>query len=102
MTVRSPFDVHEGEPPHAMTTAEVEEVVEAFVGGAARAARGGVDGIEINAADDHLLPTFLSRFWNKRDDRYGPQSMENRARIVVEIVQGIKQRVGPTSRCRCA
>ena len=95
VTVRSPFDVHEGEPPHALTTAEVEEVVEAFVSGAARAARGGVDGIEINAADDHLLPTFLSRFWNKRDDRYGPQSMENRARIVVEIVQGIKQRVGP-------
>ena len=95
VTVRSPFDVHEEEPPHALTTAEVEEVVEAFVSGAVRAARGGVDGIEINAADDHLLPTFLSRFWNKRDDRYGPQSMENRARIVVEIVQGIKQRVGP-------
>jgi hypothetical protein len=54
VTVRSPFDVHEEEPPHALTTAEVEEVVEAFVGGAARAARGGVDSIEINAADDHL------------------------------------------------
>ena len=94
VTVGSPFDVHEGEPPHAMTTAEVEEVIETFVSGAERAARGGVDGIEINAADDHLLPTFLSRFWNKRDDRYGPQSMENRVRVVVEIVQGIKQRVG--------
>jgi 2,4-dienoyl-CoA reductase (NADPH2) len=95
VTVQSPFDVYGEEPPRAMTLADIEEVVEAFVGGAARAARGGVDGIEINAADDHLLPTFLSRFWNKRDDRYGPQSMENRARIVVEIVQGIKQRVGP-------
>jgi 2,4-dienoyl-CoA reductase (NADPH2) len=95
VTVLSPFDVLEEEPPHALTVAEVEEVVEQFVGGAARAARGGVDGIEINAADDHLLPTFLSRFWNRRDDRYGPQSMENRARIVVEIIQGIKRRVGP-------
>ena len=94
VTVGSPFDVHEGEPPHALTTAEVEEVVETFVSGAERAARGGVDGIELNAADDHLLPTFLSRFWNKRDDRYGPQSMEDRVRMVVEIVQGIKRRVG--------
>ena len=94
VTVRSPFDVHEPDPPHALTTAEVEEVVETFVSGAERAARGGIDGVEINCADDHLLPTFLSRFWNKRDDRYGPQSMENRARVVVEIVQGIKRRVG--------
>jgi 2,4-dienoyl-CoA reductase (NADPH2) len=95
VTVRSPFDVHEGEPPHALTTAEVEEVVEVFVSAAERVARGGVDGVEINCADDHLLPTFLSRFWNKRDDRYGSQSLENRARVVVEIVQGIKQRVRP-------
>ncbi len=94
VTVASPFDVYGEEPPHAMTLADIEEVIEAFVDGAARAARGGVDGIEINAADDHLLPTFLSRFWNRRDDRYGPQSMENRARIVVEIVRGIKERVG--------
>jgi 2,4-dienoyl-CoA reductase (NADPH2) len=95
VTVQSPFDVYGEEPPHAMTLDEIEEVVETFVSGAARAAQGGVDGIEINAADDHLLPTFISRFWNKRDDRYGPQTMENRARIVIEIVQGIKQRVGP-------
>ena len=95
VTVQSPFDVYEEEPPRAMTLADIEDAVEAFVGGAVRAARGGVDGIEINAADDHLLPTFLSRFWNKRDDRYGSQTMENRARIVVEIVQGIKRRVGP-------
>ncbi len=94
VTVESPFDVYGEEPPHAMTLADIEEVIEAFVDGAARAARGGVDGIEVNAADDHLLPTFLSRFWNRRDDRYGPQSMEDRARIVVEIVQGIKRRVG--------
>ena len=78
-----------------MTLAEIEEVVEAFVAGAARAARGGVDGIEINAGADHLLPTFLSRFWNRRDDRYGSQTMDNRTRFVVEIVQGIKRRVGP-------
>jgi 2,4-dienoyl-CoA reductase (NADPH2) len=94
VTLRSPFDVLEEEPPHALTIPEIQEIVEAFVDGAARAARGGVDGIEVNAADDHLLATFLSRFWNRRDDEYGPQSMESRARIVVEIVQGIKRRAG--------
>ena len=37
---------------------------------------------------------FLSRFWNKRDDKYGAQSMENRTRFLVDIIKEIKKRVG--------
>ena len=56
--------------------------------------QAGWDGIEINAGADHLFPQFLSRFWNKRDDIYGPQSMENRTRFIVSVIKEIKSRCG--------
>ena len=90
----SPFDVHEEEPPHALTVEEIEEITERYISGTERLAKAGWDGIEINAAADHLFHTFLSRYWNKRDDEYGPQSMENRTRFVVNIIKGIKKRLG--------
>ncbi len=43
---------------------------------------------------DHLFHSFLSRFWNKRDDIYGPQSMENRTRFIVSVIKEIKKRCG--------
>ena len=59
-----------------------------------RLQQAGWDGIEINAAADHLFHGFLSRFWNKRDDKYGPQSMENRTRFIVDVIKEIKKRCG--------
>jgi 2,4-dienoyl-CoA reductase (NADPH2) len=94
VTYPSPFDVHDTTPPHALTTGEVEGLVERFASGAARLRKAGWDGIEVNAGGDHLFHTFLSRFWNKREDRYGPQSLENRTRFLVEVVQEIKKRCG--------
>lgn len=95
VTFSSPFDVHEEEPPEALTIAEIEELVERYAAGAARLAEGGFDGLEINAAADHLFHSFLSRFWNRRDDIYGPQSLENRTRFVLEVIAAIRKRVGP-------
>ncbi len=94
VTMYSPFDVHEEEPPHALTIDEIEELIDRFASGAARLQQAGWDGIEINAAADHLFHSFLSRFWNKRDDIYGPQSMENRTRFIVQVIQEIKKRCG--------
>ena len=94
VTLKSEFDVHEDEPPHALTIAEIEEIVERYASGAVRAAKAGFDGLEINAGADHLFHTFLSRFWNKRDDKYGAQSLENRTRFLVDIIKEIKKRVG--------
>ncbi len=93
VTVSSPFDVHDDEPPEELTIAEIGQLVERFASGAARVAEMGFDGLEINAAADHLFHSFLSRFWNKRDDIYGPQNMENRTRFIVDVVKAIKQRV---------
>ena len=93
--LKSVFDeASEEESPAALTIPEIEEITERFINGAVRAAKAGFDGLEINAAGDHLGNSFLSRFWNKRTDMYGAQNMENRTRFVVDILRGIKKRVG--------
>lgn len=94
VTLVSPFDVHEAEPPRALTVGEIDDIVDRYASGAARLAAAGWDGIEINAAADHLFHTFLSRFWNRREDDYGPQNLENRTRFIVRVIREIKNRVG--------
>jgi 2,4-dienoyl-CoA reductase (NADPH2) len=82
------------EPPRAVTSAEIESIVDRFANAAVRARKAGFDGVDINAGLSHFLSTFLSRLYNKREDAYGYATLENRARIVVEIIQEIKKRLG--------
>jgi 2,4-dienoyl-CoA reductase (NADPH2) len=79
-----------------LTVPEIKDIVDNFAGAADRARRAGFDGIEINAATAHLANSFLSRAWNRRQDEYGCQSLENRARFVIEIKDAIKKRLGDT------
>lgn len=79
--------------PHAMSVDEIEEMIERFVAGAERAKRAGFDGVEIHGAHSYLLSQFLSPLCNTRSDDYGG-SVANRARMVVEVVQGVKRRLG--------
>ena len=95
VTFPSIFDVHEEEPPEALTIAEIEELVERYAAAAGRLADCGFDGVEIHAGADHLFDTFLSRFWNRRDDIYGPQSWENRTRFLLDVIKAVRKRVGP-------
>lgn len=80
--------------PRAITVAEIERVAEAFVDQAVRAKKTGFDGIELNAGCNHLLNSFLSRGWNKRQDAYGVDKLESRAKLVVDIVKEVKRRNG--------
>jgi 2,4-dienoyl-CoA reductase-like NADH-dependent reductase (Old Yellow Enzyme family) len=68
--------------------------VEAFVAGAVRADRAGFDGVEIHGAHGYLVCAFLSAELNLRTDRYGG-SLENRARFLFEIIDGIRRRCRP-------
>ena len=95
VTFPSMFDVHEEEPPEQLTIAEIEELVERYAAAAGRLADAGFDGVEIHTGADHLFDSFLSRFWNRRDDIYGPQSMENRTRFVLDTIEAVRKRVGP-------
>ena len=54
----------------------------------------GFDGVEIHTGADHLFDTFLSRFWNRRDDEYGAQNWENRTRFVREVIEAVRKRCG--------
>jgi 2,4-dienoyl-CoA reductase-like NADH-dependent reductase (Old Yellow Enzyme family)/thioredoxin reductase len=95
VTFPSIFDVHEDEPPASLTIEEIEELVERYAASAGRLADCGFDGVEIHAGADHLLDTFLSRFWNRRDDIYGAQNWENRTRFLLQIIEAVRKRVGP-------
>lgn len=81
-------------PPKALTIPEIEDIVQLFGEGAERMKKAGLDGTEVNGACNHLLNNFLSRAWNKRTDEYGPQTMENRARIYINVIKEIKKRNG--------
>jgi 2,4-dienoyl-CoA reductase (NADPH2) len=80
--------------PRALGVAELEDIVDLFASAAERTRKAGLDGTELNAACNHLLNNFLSRAWNEREDEYGPQSMENRTRLAVNVISEIKRRNG--------
>ncbi len=77
----------------ALTTAEVHELVDAFVSGAQRAERAGFDGVEVHGAHGYLVCEFLAT-QNQRTDGYGG-SLDDRARFLREIVTGIRETTGP-------
>ncbi|MCK2151148.1 NADH:flavin oxidoreductase/NADH oxidase family protein [Marinobacter alexandrii] len=83
------FDV-----PKAMSEEEIEDVIQRFADTAVQAQNAGFDGVEIHAAHGYLLAQFLSPLTNKRSDRWG-DSLENRARLLREVVIRIRAAVRP-------
>lgn len=79
--------------PHAANKDEIARFIEGFSHAAAYLEKAGFDGIELHAAHGYLISQFLSRTTNKRTDEYGAQNMENRLRLISEIVKSIKARV---------
>ena len=77
-----------------LTLEEVKQVQQDFIDVAVMLHDAGFDAVEINAAGNNIGQAFLSRNRNHREDEYGPQSFENRARFVCEIIQGIKSACG--------
>jgi 2,4-dienoyl-CoA reductase-like NADH-dependent reductase (Old Yellow Enzyme family) len=77
-----------------LTTGEVEALVTDFVAAALRAQKAGFDGVEIHGAHGYILAQFLSAEINHREDRYGG-SLENRARIIREIIAGVRAACRP-------
>lgn len=77
----------------AMTTAEVEEMIQAFVDAAVRVEKAGFDGVELHGAHDYLICQFLNGELNQRTDQYGG-SFENRQRVLFSIIDGIRAACG--------
>ena len=90
--VFGPSDVSHGPgycQPKALTKEGIQRVKEAFIAAAKRAVKAGFDVIEIHSAHGYLLHEFASPIANKRTDEYGG-SFENRTRLHVEIVDGVR------------
>ena len=80
----------EGYPePHALSTGEIDRVVDDFVRAAQRALAAGFDVLEVYAAHGYLLHEFLSPLSNQRHDEYGG-SFENRTRLVRRVVGALR------------
>jgi len=101
--MRSPEDLIGGQPvcpsdmekhnARALTSAEIDDLVEDFILAALRSEQAGFDGVEIHGAHGYILSQFLSPEINQRSDEYGG-SLENRSRIIFRIVEGIRARCG--------
>ncbi len=83
-----PYDPAD-EPPLALDEAGLLRIREAFVAAAVRAARLGVDCVELHSAHGYLLHEFLSPLANQRADAYGG-SLENRMRLPLEVFRAMR------------
>jgi len=101
--MRSPEDII-GEQPvcpsndeetnsRALSIDEVKRLRDDFIEAGVRAKKAGYEGVEIHGAHGYILCQFLSSDINKREDEYGG-NLENRSRIIFEIVDGIRDKCG--------
>ncbi|MEO4046050.1 NADH:flavin oxidoreductase/NADH oxidase family protein [Pseudomonas sp. CAU 1711] len=80
--------------PKAMDDAEIGALIQRFAHSAELAERAGFTGVQIHAAHGYLLSQFLSPLSNRRDDSWGGP-LENRARLLLEVVKAVRARVAP-------
>ena len=85
---------HEKTGSRALSTTEVEQLRDDFIAAAVRSKMSGYDGAEIHGAHGYIICQFLSEKYNRRKDLYGG-TLENRSRLLFEIVQGIRTACGP-------
>ena len=79
--------------PHALSTAQVQELVQQFRQAAANAMRAGFDGIELHGANGYLIDQFIRDGANHRTDNYGG-SIQNRCRFALEVVDACVAEIG--------
>ncbi len=87
----SPIPFKEGEnPPSALDREGLAAILKAFADAAKRAARIGLDAVQIHGAHGYLLHQFLSPLSNRREDEYGG-SLENRMRFPLAVFDAVRQ-----------
>jgi 2,4-dienoyl-CoA reductase-like NADH-dependent reductase (Old Yellow Enzyme family) len=95
LTDRAGPSEHHGEgwKARALSSEEVWSIVAAFGDASERAIEAGFDGVQIHGAHGYLISQFLSRLVNRRDDEWG-DSLENRMRLLLEVYDEIRGRLG--------
>ena len=87
-----PEQVHR-EVPHEIEPEQIAMLVRAFGDATRRCREGGLDGVELSFAHNHLVDQFWSPLFNRRTDDYGG-SLENRMRFGFEVLREIRRQVG--------
>jgi NADPH-dependent 2,4-dienoyl-CoA reductase/sulfur reductase-like enzyme len=87
-----PEKVHR-EVPHEIEPEQITMLVLAFGDATRRCREGGLDGVELSFAHNHLVDQFWSPLFNRRTDEYGG-SLENRMRFAFEVLREIRRQVG--------
>ena len=80
-----PFEHEVEELSHEM----IDEIKQKYKDATRRAIRAGFAGVEISTAQKLMLQTFFSTVSNKRHDKYGVDSLENRARFILEVFEAV-------------
>jgi N-ethylmaleimide reductase len=86
--VVTPDGFSQPSPHRALETAEIAGIIEQYHAAALNAKKASFDGVELMAANGHLIDQFLQDNSNKRTDRYGG-TIENRARLLFEAVAAL-------------
>jgi len=73
---------------------DIDQLIEWFASGAERAVKAGFDAVEIHGGHGYIIAGFLSPANNRRTDDYGG-SAENRARLLRQVTEAVRARVGP-------
>ncbi|MFT4035470.1 MAG: NADH:flavin oxidoreductase/NADH oxidase family protein [Patulibacter sp.] len=79
--------------PRALTSAEIEEIIERFARTAEIVVSAGFDGVQIHSAHGYLSSQFLSPHTNQRNDEWGGDP-ERRMRFLLEVVRRTRARIG--------
>lgn len=82
------------EVPKAVEEHEIRDIIAGYAKVAGHCMEGGFDGVELQCSHSSIVRGFLSPATNKRTDRWGG-SLENRARLLLEIVAAVREVIGP-------
>ncbi len=80
--------------PRALSTDDINALIQQFATSARRARELGIDAIELHAAHGYLLHQFLSPLANHRQDNYGG-TLENRMRLTLQVMETVREAAGP-------
>ncbi|MCT9846463.1 alkene reductase [Leclercia adecarboxylata ATCC 23216 = NBRC 102595] len=80
--------------PRPLNTDEIPRLVEDFAWAAENAIAAGFDGVEIHAANGYLFEQFLNPGVNDRTDKYAADTLDNRLRFTLEVIDAVTTRIG--------
>jgi 2,4-dienoyl-CoA reductase-like NADH-dependent reductase (Old Yellow Enzyme family)/thioredoxin reductase len=81
--------------PHELTTDEVEQIVESFAAAFRRVRQCELDGVELAVGMDYLFVNFLHPHGNRRVDKYGGTTLDERMTFLRDVISAARTELGP-------